>query len=351
MSARQALARRVRLLHVLALAGGAVGFALLLDRIGWTTMRGAVVGAGWWFLWIALIDVAATACDATGVYCFVRAEARVSFWRVFAAQASGLAINRLTPGNSLGEAVKVTMLVDDVPHATAVSAIVKFNVATWYVALVVIVAGVPVTLLGLDLPGRVEWAVWIGTAGMVGLGVVLALLLRRGALATVIGTVRRLGLVSRERAARWTARIVAIDASIKAFGNPWSRRGVACIAGSRLLHFAATVAVLRAAAVPMTVPIVAGMLSVGIIVLWVSNVVPLGLGLADGSNYILYGALGSSPLAGVAFTMVNRTRTCVLAGIGLAVMAIASFAKRARPAVDGGSDRASESRTPVTATS
>lgn len=345
MTALAAFLARVRMLHVLALILGAIGFAVLVDRVGWASMRGAVVGAGIWFAWIAIIDLASVFCDAAGAYCFVRADAPVSYWRVFAAQASGISINRLTPGNSLGEAIKVTMLVDHVPKAVAVSAIVKFNLATLYVALTVVVIGVPLTLLGLDLPPRVELAVWIGTAAIVVLGVLLALLLRRGALSTVIGALRGLGLVSAPRAQRWTGKVAAVDASIQAFGNPWSRRGVLFVIGSRVLHFVATIAVLRAAAVPMTPPIVIGMLSVGIIVLWMSNIVPLGLGLADGTNYILYGALGASPVAGLAFTMVNRTRTCVLAAMGLSVMFIANLVDRGRPASVRDADSSSGMRT------
>lgn len=350
MSTLLAIVARVRLLHVMALILGIVGFGVLVDRVGWDAMQRAVTEAGWWFAWIALIDLASVFTDAAGAYCFVRAEADVSYWRVFAAQASGISINRLTPGNSLGEAIKVTMLVDHVPKNVAVSAIVKFNLATLYVALTVVVLGVPLTLLGLDLPPRVEVAVWIGTAGVVVIGVLLALLLRRGAVSSLIAAAHRLRLLSDARAARWTTKVASIDASIQAFGNPWSRRGVMVIAGSRLLHFAATIAVLRAAAVPMTAPIVIGMLSVGIIVLWMSNIVPLGLGLADGTNYVLYGALGSSPLAGLAFTMVNRTRTCVLAAMGLTVMAIANLFDRARPLSDRDADGASDARTEAGAT-
>jgi hypothetical protein len=311
-------------------------------------MQTAVTEAGLWFAWIALIDLASVFSDAAGAYCFVRAEHEVSYWRVFAAQASGISINRLTPGNTLGEAIKVTMLVDHVPKSVAVSAIVKFNLATLYVALATVVLGVPLTLLGLDLPRGVEIAVWIGTASVVLLGLVIAFLLQRGAVATLIGALRRVRLVSSARAARWTTQVASIDASIQSFGNPWSRRGVLCVLGSRVLHFAATIAVLRAAHVPMTPPVVIGMLSVGIIVSWMSNIVPLGLGLADGTNYILYGVLGSSPLAGLAFTMVNRTRTCVLAAMGLTVMAIANLLDRTRPLSvrdpDGTSDTRTEAR-------
>ena len=60
-----------------------------------------------------------------------------------------------------------------------------------------------------------------------------------------------------------------------------------------------------------------------------SNIVPLGLGIADGTNYALYGVLGASPAAGLVFTMINRVRTCVLAVMGLAVLAIANALRRA----------------------
>jgi Lysylphosphatidylglycerol synthase TM region len=335
---------------MLALVAGGIGFVVLVDRVGWSAMGTAVTEAGWWFAWIALIDLASVVSDAGGVYCFVRAEADVPYWRVFAAQASGIAINRLTPANSLGEAIKVTMLVDHVPKSVAVSAIVKFNLATLYVALAVVVIGVPLTLLGLDLPRRLEIMVWIGTAGIVVAAGLLALLLHRGAVATLVGILRRIRIISAPRAAAWTSKVHALDASIRAFGNPWSRRGVACVIGSRILHFAATLAVLRAAHVPMTPPVVIGMLSVGIVVQWMASIVPLGLGLADGTNYVLYGALGSSPLAGLAFTMVNRTRTVLLAAMGLAVMALSNAYDRTRPLSDPEPDAASDARTEAGAT-
>ena len=53
-------------------------------------------------------------------------------------------------------------------------------------------------------------------------------------------------------------------------------------------------------------PLVVAMLSVGILISWLSNVLPLGLGLADGTNYALYGLLGASPEAGLVFTMTAR---------------------------------------------
>jgi len=85
---------------------------------------------------------------------------------------------------------------------------------------------------------------------------------------------------------------------------------------------------MHAVDIPLTAPLIVASLSVGILVTWMSNVIPLGLGIADGTNYVLYGIFGASPIAGLLFTMVNRFRTVVLAMMGVIVMAIANVLHR-----------------------
>ncbi|MEO8698425.1 MAG: lysylphosphatidylglycerol synthase transmembrane domain-containing protein [Kofleriaceae bacterium] len=320
--------RRRHVLHAVALVVGFVALAFLLDRLGWEAVEDTVLGTGGWFLVIAAIDLASVFCDAGGVYTFVQPLARISYFRVFAAQASGLAINRLTPGNSLGEPIKITMLMQHVPEAPAVSAIVMFNVASYILAIAVIVIGVPVTLLALDLPQRVDLVVMIVTVALLAFAVGVLALVRRGAAAALLATCARIRLLSRERAARWTRRLAAVDTNLRRFGDRTTRRALVFVVGSRICNMAGTVVILHAAQIPLTVPLVVGMLSVGILITWISNVVPLGLGLADGGNYILYSALGSSPEHGLAFAMINRLRTVMLASMGLAVMALANLFDR-----------------------
>lgn len=324
--------RRSSVLNVVALVVGLVAFSLLVDRLGWSGIEHAVVGTGWWFAVLAAIDLASVFCDAGGVYSFVRPLAPISYMRVFAAQASGLAINRLTPGNSLGEPIKVTMLMAHVPEAAAVSAIVMFNFATYIVAMSAIAIGVPVTLLALDLPASVEIAVAVATVGLVAVIAGIVVLARRGALATIIHGARRLRLISARRAARWETRMSEIDRNVKRFGDSTTRRALVFVIASRLLNMAGSLAILVATDIPLTLPLVIGVLSVGILVTWISNVVPLGFGVADGSNYFLYGVLGASRDAGLGYTTVNRVRTVLLAAMGLAVMGIANFLDRKRTA-------------------
>lgn len=323
--------RAGRALNLLACLIGGLGLALVLDQLGGEGLRQVFVGTGAWFAVIAVIDLASVAADAAAIHGFLSAKTVVPYRRVFAAQASGLAINRLTPGNSLGEPVKVAMLGPSVPTNLAVAAVLMFNLTTMYVGLVSIVLGVPLAALVLDLPHRAAVAVWIATGALVGFAAVVAVVVRRGAIATLIGWLARVRVVSAARAGRWTAAIADIDVRLRDLGSLRSAgvaRGLAGVVGSRLLNLLGTLVVLHAIGLPLTVPLVIALLSVGILITWLSNMIPLGLGIADGTNYALYGVLGAAPALGLVFTMVNRVRTVVLAVMGLGILAIANAARR-----------------------
>jgi hypothetical protein len=337
--------RASAIFNAIVLVIGVVAFAIVAWHLGWTAMRDVVATTGVWFVVIALIDLVSALCDAFAIHGFLRPKLRVDYWRVYAAQMSGMAINRLTPGNTLGEPVKVTMLVRTVPVDTAVSAIVMFNLTTMYVGIASIVIGVPLTALLLDLPERVAMLVWIGLAALILLAIAIAILVRRGAIGTLIEGLVGLRIITEERGARWRGRVAAIDARLRGVGDTRSSgigRGLAGVLGSRVINWIGTIVVLHAADIPMTAPLVIASLSVGILVTWMSNVVPLGLGLADGTNYVLYGLLGAAPVAGLLFTLLNRLRTVVLALMGLTAMAIANSLHRRNlvvndPSVSGGS--------------
>ncbi len=321
------LSRR-HLVHIAALVIGLLALAFLLDQVGIVGIQDAVLATGAWFAVIAAIDLISVFSDAAALHSFIRPLAPIAYLRVFAAQASGLAINRLTPGNSLGEPIKVTMLMANVPEAAAVAAVVLFNMTTMIVAVSAIVIGVPLTLLMLDLPSQVELVVMIVTALLLGVVIGVVLLARKGALASLIDGIASIRIISAARATRWQLRIAAIDDNVRRFGDASTRRALGFVILSRMLNWTGTVVILHVADVPLTAPLVIGMLSVGILVTWMSNVIPLGLGLADGGNYLLYKVLGSAPVAGLAFAMINRLRTCLLASMGLTVMAIASLVDR-----------------------
>jgi uncharacterized protein (TIRG00374 family) len=279
---------------------------------------------GAWFVFIVALDLAEVCFQAAAIQQFLRPESRmVSYWRVLASQLSGRAINVLTPGGALGEATKVTMLVSHVPRGRVVAAIVMLNLATLYLSVALLVVGVPITALLVDLPHDLKLIVWIGLAVIVPLFVALAIVIRRGALETVLGAARVMRFISAERRTRWTARLAGVDKKLRELGHshePGTRGGVLLVCAARLCGWSATTLVLHALGVRLTFTLLVGVFSVGVLISWVSAVVPFGLGLADGGNYALFGVLGAPREAGVFVTLIGRARSLLVAVLGLLVM-------------------------------
>jgi uncharacterized protein (TIRG00374 family) len=321
----------LRVLRGVALVVGLVAFAFMANRLGWSGLTKVLVDTGWWFAVIAAIDVIGGMCDAAAIKVIASEHAHVPFGRALAAQLGGVAINRLTPGNALGEPVKISLLVEKIPRDSAVSTILMFDASATIVAVVAITLGIPITLAFVDLPHKMEITAWIGAGVLVGFLVLILLLVRRGPVGIGIRLLRALRVISRARCERWKESTAHIDAMVKQLGKTRSSRlGLAFLFGSRALNWGGTIVMLYAAGLPLSAPMIIGILSVGQLITQLSHIVPLGLGIAEGGNYLLYRALGAPGLAGVDFTMVYRARTCLLAAIGLSVLAITSYKDRRR---------------------
>ena len=311
---------------------GAIVLALLLEDLGWLAIRDAACAIGPWLAAIAVIDVCGLCCDAGAIASFAR-PARLSLRGALAAQATGYAINQLTPGSSLGEPVKVAIAAGEVPRDAAISAVVLYNVATVAVGVAAIAIGAPIALCAIDLPGSLALAAWLALATLVAAVIAAIALVRRGPLGAAIGGMRRVRAISAVRAARWRARTAAIDARLRTFGDARSRRGLAFAIASRLLHWAGTLIVLRAIATPVAPAFAIGVLALGVAIGWASAIMPFGLGIADTGQCTLFALLGGSAEAGLAFAMVDRARSCLLALIAAAIGSLASAARRAQRSV------------------
>jgi uncharacterized membrane protein YbhN (UPF0104 family) len=318
--------------NVAVLVVGTTVLVWMLDRLGFANVRRVLTGVGAWFAVILALDIAALACEAAAIRQFLRPEARmIAYWRVLAAQASGRAINILTPGGALGEATKISLLVVHAPRDRVVSAIVSLNLAAFYLSVAVVIIGVPITMLFVDLPRDLEVVVWVALAIVSALVIGLAILIQRGALATTLGAARGLRIISAARLERWRTRLVEIDRQLRQLQSthgPGTRPALALVCAARLCNWSATALVLVSVGVELDVTLLVGVFSVGVLIGWASAVVPFGLGVADGSNYVLYEVLGAAGAAGVFVTLLARARSLSLAMLGLIVMAFAHASSR-----------------------
>jgi len=311
---------------------GATALAFMLHRLGFETVKTVLSGVGWTFALIVSLDVAALACEAAAIRELMRPEARmVKYWRVLAAQASGRAINILTPGGALGEATKITMLVSSAPRDRVVSSIVLLNLASFYLSVAIVIIGVPITALLVDLPHGLQVIVWVGLAVLVPVVVGIGVLIQRGAVATALAAAHGMRLISRERADRWTAKLADIDRHVRELQSdqtPGTRAALAFICFARACAWTATTLVLYSVGVQIGLTLLVGVFSVGVLISWSSAFIPFGLGVADTGNYALFNVLGASGAHGVFVTLLGRARSLTLALLGLLVMAAGHTANR-----------------------
>lgn len=319
------------LFNLLVMVGGGIAVAVMMKRLGWSNAKRVFEGVGNWFFIILALDLIGMGFDAAAIRAFMRPEARmVSFWRVFAAQASGRAINIFVPGGVVGEATKISLLVSHAPRGRVLSSIVLFNLATFYISVAIVIVGVPITAFFVDLPHELAIVMWVGLAVLVPLVIVLAIIVKRGAAHTLLTSARAMRFVSDERATRWKAKLTELDQHLRALSSDkhGARAALGYLACERVIAWIATTATLHAIGQSISVTLLIGVLSVGVLISWISAIVPLGLGVADGSNYALFDALGASGAHGVFMTLLTRARTLSIALIGLGIMAITHLVNR-----------------------
>jgi uncharacterized protein (TIRG00374 family) len=316
---------------MVVLVVGIGALAWMMHELGWRDARDVFENAGAWFPILVGLDLVSMCFDAAGIHAFMRPESRmVSFWRVLAAQAAGRAINLLTPGGALGEPTKVTMLVSHAPRTRVISAIILYDVATLYLSVIILAIGVPITLFLVDLPHDVAVLVWVTLAVLLAVVGAIGWIVHRGAIGSTLDALATARVIKRERADKWKQAVGDIDTHLRQLhsNSPGTRSAMVYLVISRIFSWASTAVTLHVVGVVLSAKVLVGVLSVGVLVNWIAGVIPLGLGIADGSNYALFDALGASGANGVFVTLLSRARLVTVALLGLIAMGVAHAANR-----------------------
>ena len=324
--------RATTIFNLVVMVVGGVGLYFFARELGFQKFRTMLANVGWWFAVVLGLELASLCMDGAALHAFMRPEARmISYWRVLASNASGRAINVLTPGGALGEPTKLMLLSMHAPRSRALSSIVLFNLSIAYISVFVMLIGVPITMLSLDLPHAVKLPVIIALSVLVVVMVAITVVIRRGAIKSVVDLIRRARFISPQRADTWCARLADTDRHIRelqANRSAGTWKGILWVIASKLTSWSSSVTLVAAVGVSISPLLVVGFLSVGIIIGWVSQIVPMGLGVQDGSNYALFGILGATGPQGLLVSMLQRARSLSIAILGLLAMAVLQIDQR-----------------------
>jgi uncharacterized membrane protein YbhN (UPF0104 family) len=314
-----------RIFNLAIMVVGGIALWWMLRHLGGAEFFDVLRSLGWWFAVVVALDLVSLCMDAAALNTFMRPEARmISYWRVLGAQASGRAINVLTPGGALGEATKLSMLVSRAPKTRVLSSLVLLNLTQVYLSVIIMIIGTPIMFLLVDVPHTLKVTIAIGFAVLIPLMIVLGIAIHRGATRTLVGLVRRTRLISAERADSWKTRLVDVDRHIRELHRNRSAgtwKGILWVLGSKIVSSIAAMTLIHNAGITLSPALVIGTLSVGLLITWVSSIIPMGLGLAEGGNYALFDLVGATGAYGMVITMLNRGRSVIVAILGLCAMA------------------------------
>ncbi len=314
------------------MVAGGVALYFLLQHLGWDELVSMLAGAGGWFALVLGLELVSLCMDAAALHAFMRPEARmISYWRVLGAQASGRSLNVLMPGGALGEPTKLMLLSTHAPRSRALSSLVLLSLTMAYISVTVMLIGIPITMLLLDVPQPVKVSVGIGLAIVLPAMIALTVVVRRGAVSTVVGVMQRLRIVKPARAKQWRAKLVDVDRHIRELQTHRSQgtwKGILWVFGSKLVSWTSSMTLISAVGVDLSPSVVIGALSVGMLIGWISQIVPMGLGLQDGGNYALFGILGATGPQGLLVAMLQRARSVSVAILGLCAMAVLTVVNR-----------------------
>ncbi|MDB4953781.1 MAG: hypothetical protein JWO36_1350 [Myxococcales bacterium] len=309
---------------------------------------------GWWWIAVLVLEVTITSLDAVAIRAFLSPEhSKVRFRATLLSQLAGRAVNAVTPGGNLGEAVKVSVLTDYVSQSRAVSTILFYNIVSFTVELATVAVAAPFMALLVPMPTSLRWLMLaVGLACFL-LAIALNALVRHGVLATLARIAKRIPvpglalvrrrlwnlenpsryLLSQERYESWRGGLAAVDDNMHVSTGARARDrwlGIAAVVLSRGTSMTLSLLILHAVGEPITLGFVAAYTVGGFAIYLLSSLVPMGLGISEGGNYALFRALGYNPARGVTLVLARRVTLIVYAAIGLVLVTASETVKRAK---------------------
>jgi hypothetical protein len=294
------------------------------------------------YLWFAVIGLEAsiTTLDATAMRAFLSPDQDKIRWRdALLAQLAGRAVNAVVPTGNIGEAVKVSVLVEHVSQSAAIAAILLYNIVSFMCELGTLVIAVVLTLVLVPLPSGLQATIAISAGVAVIVIAALYLAVRGGILVGIAKNLRRVRLISKPRFDNWAIELKSVDDKLNRVAGARTRDrviGVCAIIASRATSLTLSGVMLIAVGAKLTVALFAALQVGGFVIYMVGSLVPMGIGVSEGGNDALFRALranGSSvndPSVGVTSVLARRVTLVLYAAIGLVLVTTNMTVKRAR---------------------
>src|ERR1043165_9059533 len=172
-----------RWVTLISLGLGIIALVLTIRDTGLVAIGNYFKRIGWGWVAVVILEIAITTMDATAIRAFLSPDHdKVRLRSAVLSQLAGRAVNVVTPSGNLGEAVKVSVLVEYVSQSRAVATILLYNVVSFSVELVTVGIASLVMSVFLPMPAGLRWLMLCVGVIVLGLAVAIYALVRRGVL-------------------------------------------------------------------------------------------------------------------------------------------------------------------------
>lgn len=308
---------------------GIVGVIVTAWVVGIGTILDHLEMIGPWFLVLVSVEMISTCCDATAVYLMTRGLGAPSYRDVIVAQFAGRAVNSVTPASNLGEALKVSLLSRQCSTGRIIAAVLYCELTAVVMSLAVIAVGTFATAFMFDLLPIAKVALCAAALVSACVAATVVVLVRRGMLGTLTSFLARLHIISKARHERWKGRLIDLDRRLSGeVGGGHRHAAIVAIAISQTLQKALAYGTVMAAGYLLGPGQFLALLSAGVVLGWISTIIPMGLGISEGSNAALFALIGAPIALGVALALARRVNQVVFALLGFAILTLDRVASR-----------------------
>jgi uncharacterized protein (TIRG00374 family) len=314
--------------------------------VGPATILHHLKSIGWFFIVLVVFEMISSVLDGIAIYFMAHGKGRPTVRESVVAQIVGRGVNSVTPGGNLGEALKVGLLSKRCSTRRIVAAVMYVGLMGVVISLAIVAVGSAVTAFWFDMPGIVMTLCLAGAAISGVIAVAIVVLLRRGMLSTLSNGLARVHIISKQRREKWHTTLVEVDARLRGEDGDHRRKAVACVAASHILQKGLAYFTIMSAGYVMSPGQFLALLSAGVLIGWISTIIPMGLGISEGGNAALFTLIGAPAALGLALALARRVNQVVFAAIGFFVLA----ADRVGAHVHGRMTHATKSRLARSAT-
>ncbi|NVB79884.1 MAG: hypothetical protein HOV81_15920 [Kofleriaceae bacterium] len=295
---------------------------------------------GWVFLGLCGIEILSSICDGTAVYYMSHGPGQPTWRHAVVAQLAGRGVNAVTPGGNLGEALKVSLLSHECSPRRIVAAVMYVNLVAVVISFTVVGVGSAATAFLFDVPTSGAIALCLGGVVGIGIAVGIVVLVRRGMLSTLSNALAHVRIISKKRRESWNKTLEEVDARLRGSDDGAQRRkAIAFILISQSLQKALTYLTVLSAGYALSAGQFLALLSAGVLLGWVSTIIPMGLGISEGGNVALFSVIGAPPALGLALAFARRVNQIVFAVIGFVVLTADRLASRVHGRFSGRSSK------------